>query len=142
MPKIARELTSLAVSNLRKAGRHAVGGVAGLCLNVVVSRTCSGKLGISRAWVLRIVLDGKRSELGFGSYPEVSLATARERAREHRQQVRGGRNPLAERRVQRAEQIANEKLRQYTFAVCAKTYIEDHRAGWKNKKVVSQFEIL
>jgi vacuolar-type H+-ATPase subunit H len=45
--------------------------------------------------------------MGLGAYPEVSLADARDKARELRKQVRNGVNPLEEKHAARAEQ---EKL--------------------------------
>ena len=60
MPKIAKELTPLAVSKIRRTGLHAVGGVNGLGLKVMPSG--------SRAWVLRTVVAGKRREYGLGGY--------------------------------------------------------------------------
>lgn len=68
MPKIAKELSALAVSKLQE-GAHAVGGVPGLQLQVI---------GASKVWVLRFALHGKRRRMGLGSYPAVSLASARE----------------------------------------------------------------
>lgn len=89
MPKKAKELSALAVSKIKAEGRYAVGGADGLHLRVA---------GGSRAWVLRVVVgtrtndEGKavvhRRDIGLGSYPEVSLAEAREKARERRKQVR------------------------------------------------------
>lgn len=51
-PKVAKELAPLAVKRLTDPGRHAVGGVRGLYLNV----TESG----ARQWVLRIKVGGRR----------------------------------------------------------------------------------
>ena len=50
MPKKSKELSALSVSKIKKTGRHTVGGVDGLCLNVE---------GNSRVWILRAVV-GKR----------------------------------------------------------------------------------
>ena len=60
---------------LRGDGRYAVGGVPGLYLRIE---------GNSRSWVFRHQSKGKRQEFGLGSYPEVSLAQARDRAWERR----------------------------------------------------------
>jgi hypothetical protein len=62
MPKIAKELTPLAVSKLRRTGLHAVGGINGLGLKVMPAG--------SRAWVLRTVVAGKRREYGLGRLSE------------------------------------------------------------------------
>ncbi|WP_319923120.1 cation transporter [Acinetobacter bereziniae] len=50
MPKKSKELSALSVAKIKKTGRHSVGGVDGLCLNVE---------GNSRVWILRAVV-GKR----------------------------------------------------------------------------------
>ena len=85
MPKIAKELTPLAVSKIRRAGLHAVGSVAGLGLKVMPSG--------SRAWVLRTMVAGKRREYGLGGYPSVSLASAKDRARTMLDQLFAGVDP-------------------------------------------------
>ena len=67
MPKLAKELTALQVKHLIRPGWHAVGGVAGLLLQV---RAPTGKGGLpSRSWILRNRSAGKRRPLGLGAYP-------------------------------------------------------------------------
>ena len=70
-----------------KRGRHADGG--GLYLVVDPSG--------ARRWLLRVVAQGKRRDIGLGGFPLVSLADAREAARHLRAIARSGGNPLAER---------------------------------------------
>ena len=79
MPKIATELTDLHVRRIDQPGWHAVGGVAGLLLQVRKPGGASTKL--ARSWVLRIQNGLKRVPLGLGSYPQLTLKEARERAR-------------------------------------------------------------
>jgi integrase len=98
MPKIASELSALAVKNLSASGLHAVGGVPGLHLQI----TNSG----ARSWVLRVRVGSKRRDVGLGSYPSVSLAQARQKARETREQVRQGIDPILERQAAKARLIA------------------------------------
>lgn len=129
MAKKARELSALAVSKLTAEGRHAVGGVDGLYLRVA---------GKSRAWVLRIMISGKRCDVGLGPFPEIKLADAREVAREHRRQVRNGMDPLEVRRHSRAAQ-AVERTAKKTFKDCAEAYVEGNKAGWKNEKHQKQW---
>jgi hypothetical protein len=43
--------------------------------------------GEGRSWVLRCSVVGRRRDLGLGSYPTVTLAQARERARMIRDQI-------------------------------------------------------
>ena len=47
MSKRAKELSAMSVSNIKADGLHAVGGVPGLCLQII---------GESRSWILRIAV--------------------------------------------------------------------------------------
>lgn len=82
MPLKARELSPLEVRRLTKPGRWSVGGVDGLALQVF-------RLG-ARSWVLRVRVAGTQREMGLGSFPTVTLADAREKARQHRTTVAHG----------------------------------------------------
>jgi len=48
-------------------------------------------------WMLRLVVHGKRREMGLGRWPDVSTGEARERAAEARKQLRDGMDPIEER---------------------------------------------
>ncbi len=78
--------------------------------------------GGSRRWVQRIVIRGRRRDLGLGSYPLVSLAEAREAAAGNRKVARAGGDPAA-----RASGPVVP-----TFAEAADRVIEMHTPGWKN----------
>src|SRR5690606_4839005 len=93
MPKIAKEMGALEVSRLRTDGEFAVGGVQGLYLRVQ---------GEARYWLLRYRMGERRHKLGIGPFPTVTLAMAREKAREARQKIHNGLNPLSDRVQQRA----------------------------------------
>ena len=128
--KKAKELTAMAVSRIKSNGRVAVGGVAGLRLFTH---------GNSRSWVLRIVIGGRRRDIGIGSYPEVSLAEARARALEFRAKLRNGIDPLAERKATRDhERLASAKSK--NFSECAAAYINENLAGWSSSKTATKFE--
>ena len=127
--KKAKELSDLKVKALKAEGRYAVGGADGLHLRIV---------GNSRAWILRIKIGTKRSDIGLGPYPEVSLADARELARDHRKKVRDGIDPLQEKRDALAA-LRVERARTNTFEECAKAYIDAHKAGWKSDKHAKQW---
>lgn len=139
MPKKARELSALAVSRLKAEGRHAVGGVDGLYLRIA---------GCSRAWVLcvamgtRINRAGKavprRLNMGLGSYPEFSLAEAREKARELRKQIRNGIDPLKKKHDRKAQE-EKEARRQKTFCECAESVLEIKGRELRNKKHIAQW---
>ncbi len=63
---------------------------------------------------------------------------AREKAREHRNRIRDGANPLQEKREQRVAMLV-EKAKSKTFRQCAEAYVEAHRAEWKNAKHAAQW---
>ena len=52
----------------------------------------------ARSWIQRLVIRGKRCELGLGSVALVPLAEAREKAVSNRKLAREGGDPLAEKR--------------------------------------------
>jgi integrase len=60
----------------------------------------------SRDWVFVWKVDGKKHKLMLGSLSDLSLAEARERAREARAQIADGKHPRVEREKRRAEQFA------------------------------------
>lgn len=129
MPKIAKELGALAVSKLGP-GVHAVGGVAGLHLQVTQ--------GAGRSWLLRYMLAGTRREMGLGPFPEVGLADARLQAAQARQRLREGGDPLADRVAARTRQKA-EQARRKDFRTCAEELIESKGPGWKSAKHEAQW---
>jgi len=107
----ARSLTDARVRHA-KPGKHY--DLNGLFLLV--------ESGGSRRWVQRIVIRGKRRDLGLGSYPLVSLAEAREAATDNRKVARAGGDPTAR---------ASGPIVP-TFAEAADQVIEMHTPGWKN----------
>lgn len=126
---------------------YAVGGVAGLYLLV---------RGRSRAWILRMKLQahGRRRELGLGSYPEVTLAMARDRAWGMRRaysasriaQIEAGKfevpqPPIGspERPAQIVAHTGAKSTEPKTFQFCAETYIAAQAPGWRSPKHVKQW---
>ena len=75
----------------------------------------------SKQWLQRIVIRGKRRDLGLGGYPLVSLAEAREAAFANRKLARAGGDPLALRKSTAVP----------TFSEAAETVIHIHEASWK-----------
>lgn len=129
MARLIEKLTPLAVRKLVTPGYYGDG--AGLWLQVSVSGT--------KSWIFRFTLSGKQREMGLGSILTVSLAEARAKAKECRQLVQAGQDPLE---VRRASQLLRdlERAKSMTFDQCAEAYISAHRAGWKNAKHASQWE--
>jgi integrase len=94
--------------------------------------------GGGRSWLLRYQLAGRVHDLGLGSYPEIGLADARQRALEARRAKANGTDPLAMRRAER-EARRIEEARSITFRDCAERYIAAHEAGWRNPKHARQW---
>jgi integrase len=113
------------VKRLTEPGLHAVGTVPGLRLNV----TNTG----AKSWILRTMIGTKRSDIGLGSYPGVTVAAAWDRARTALDTIRNGKNPIAERESKQAAIT-------WTFKTCALAYIAAFRASWKNAKHAQQWE--
>lgn len=83
----------------------------------------------AKRWVFRYQAAGRRHDMGLGSYPEISLAKARQKAAEHRRERQ--RRPLAEKVRQRAaERLSAAKGR--TFCEVAEEFIARNEAAWKN----------
>ncbi len=80
---------------------------------------------------------GKRRDLGLGGYPDVTLAQARERARETRAIIQQGRDPVAEREA--AQAALRAAVRVPTFDECAKRFIAAKASGWRNPKHRAQW---
>jgi integrase len=94
-------------------GRHADGG--GLYLSV--------KNG-GRSWTYLYRFKGRRIELGLGTASTVSLARARDLARNCRNMLAEGVDPKAARRPTQG----------HSFAECAARYVEAHESEWTNAK--------
>jgi integrase len=131
MPKVANELGALQVQKLAAVpGLHFVGGVHGLALQVASAG--------AKSWILRMVVGGKRREMGLGPYPEITLAKARDKAREARELVRGGIDPI-QRQREAASALRAAVAKALTFDDCANSYISAHEAGWRNVKHAQQW---
>mgnify|MGYP000891910219 CR=1 FL=1 len=129
MTRVAKEISALAVSKLTTEGAHAVGGAPGLQLQII---------GASKVWVLRFSLHGKRRRMGLGSYPAVSLAAARESARQAHALIRSGEDPIQERLSSRKAKTA-ATTKSLTFRQAAAQYIAAHEGTWTNNKHYQQW---
>ncbi len=137
MPKVAAELGPLDVKRLAHRGGEGnamvpVGGVSGLYLQL----TPKG----GRSWILRMLVGGRRRDIGLGGFPTVTLAQARDKAREARDKVERGVDPVEERKNAKARLIeARRKGMLFSEAVdkalAAKLDAfrnEKHRAQWRS----------
>ena len=118
-----KRLTDRAV-RAAKPGKHHDGGGHGLMLVVGGSGT--------RSWVQRVKIRGRKHprELGLGSYPLVSLAAAREKARENTAMAREGRDPKAERERERASELTLEQAARTVHALGVSGWSAGHAHDW------------
>lgn len=119
MPVRKPELSALAVGRLAEPGLHAVGGVVGLYLRITPT--------LGKSWVLRAVIGPRRTDVGLGSFPSVTLAQARDKARSARAMIEGGVDPVA------AKAEAKARLNVVatpTFAKVAADYFAIKKSEW------------
>lgn len=124
MPKIAKELTVAAVAKLREPGRYRVGGVQGLQLRVTDTGT--------RLWVYRVVVAGKRRDIGLGNLQDVTLSQARDAARDMGRSIRSGVDP----KPAKAPVVAQSRN---LFKIVAHDMIAAKKAEWRNEKHKAQW---
>jgi integrase len=84
---------------------------------------------VSKSWLLRYALAGKRRDMGLGPYPAVSLAEARQKAQDARKLLAEGQDPVEAARASAAAASAIP-----TFREAAERYIAAHEDSWRNPK--------
>lgn len=129
---MGRAINRLSVKEAQKnldPGLYGDGG--GLYLQVSASRT--------KSWVFRFMVGRRPRKMGLGDYPRVSLADARDAARDAYKLVRAGSDPIEVR--QRANSEATQRrAKALTFRQCAEAYIAQQHAHWTNEKHAQQWE--
>ncbi|MYE40238.1 MAG: site-specific integrase [Chloroflexi bacterium] len=116
MPKILKnELNPRTVATLSKAGKYNDGG--GLILRI-------DQQG-NKVWIQRVILDGRETMRGLGSYPAVSLADARRASAELKERIKTGTPPEPD---------------VMTFAVAAEQFLEGWTRQFKSPKHALDWE--
>jgi integrase len=117
-------LSARAVATLTKPGRHSDGG--GLYLKVDKSGT--------RRWVFMFERGGKQREAGLGSAAAVPLAKVRDIAREFREALAAGEDPIATREAGRRARQGRK-----TFGQCADDFLAAKSPALRNAKHRAQW---
>ena len=122
------KLTALEVEKQQSPGRYADGN--GLYLEVTKAGT--------KTWLFRYQLNGKRTQLGLGSYNKKtnSLAQARRAALDKKLLVAQGIHPKAH--EERSNQELHEQRSTMTFEQCAEEWFANMQPRWSNKKHAQQ----
>lgn len=139
MPKKVQELSAIEVKRLQhatsKTGKeynslHPVGGVSGLLFQVTPTN--------AKSWILRTMVGNKRRNIGLGSYPEITLSKAREKAREAKENISNGLDPVEIKQASKRALIASQAS-QITFDGAAKKYIKMKSKEFKNPRQEQQW---
>ena len=130
MPRIADEMSALELKRLEHPGGRGnatfnVGGVTGLQLQV----TPRG----AKSWLLRVTIGNRRRKVGLGSYPTVTLAAARQRARDALDRIAAGADPVEERRAAQAA-LRAAQARSLTFAEAMAKFAPKKLAEFRSEK--------
>lgn len=111
-------MQKLNAQKVARAGPGEYGDGIGLYLRVSPA--------LSRYWVYRFQIRGKRQEMGLGNLLEVGLAEAREKALEARRLVKKGINPIEQRKI--------ASVAAQTFGDAADQYFEAKKGEYGNAK--------
>ena len=83
----------------------------------------------SGSWLLRYERDGRERMLGLGPVHTIPLKLAREKARDARQRLLDGIDPVEQRREAKAKHVL-DAARSKTFAQVADQYFDAHEGKW------------
>jgi integrase len=126
MGAAVNKLSARTVATVTKPGRHSDGG--GLYLNVSPSG--------ARSWLFMWKRAGRRREMGLGSAGSVTLADARQIARDYRGLVAKGLDPIEARRA-----ATNAVTAKPTFGEIADALISAKESEWRNAKHRAQWRM-
>lgn len=94
-----------------------------------------------KGWYYIYTFDGRKRFMKLGTYPDVSLATARERFDVAKVKVKNGVDPLAEQ-----ESAKDERLKAPTLATLIEDYLEKHakkfKRSWEEDERILNKEVL
>ncbi|WP_173955727.1 tyrosine-type recombinase/integrase [Polynucleobacter tropicus] len=119
------------VKNLKQPGRYTDALVKGLHIWV--------KPNLNKYWIFRFTHNGKQHNTSLGSFPALSIADARLKTQQARDELTKGTNPVAAKRASKAlkQAVETEKVR---FKDFAHSCIQTKRAEWTNQKHGDQWE--
>ena len=131
MPRKAKSLSALEVARIKSPGLHAVGTVDGLHMLV--------KATGARSWILRVKVGKKRRDMGLGGFPAVPLAAAHAKAREAREAIKSGVDPILTREQAHSALIASQSAA-ITFDRAVELFLDAKGDEWRNSKHRAQWK--
>lgn len=125
MPRQTGRLNALKVQRTKAKGLLSDGG--GLYLQISAAGT--------KSWVFRYRFQGRTTprDMGLGAYPDIDLASARQKAQDARKLLADGIDPLDNRRAVEAQERA-ERAKAMTFRQCGEAFLQAHEGTWRNEK--------
>ena len=86
----------------------------------------------AKSWIQRILIDGRRVDLGLGGWPVVTLKKARKKALKNRRMVRKGKDPIAKlRKTARNNRSEARRNASPSFREAAEKKLDGLSADWK-----------
>ncbi len=113
------KLTVARINALTAPGRHGDGATLYLFITP----------GGTKSWVQRVMIAGRRCDIGLGAYPTISLAKARRLAAANRTLIAEGGDPLADKR----------RAATPTFREAADRTFEANKTRWRNAKATANW---
>ena len=107
---------------------------AGLGLYLIVSPN-GGKW-----WRFRYRFDGKQKEMSLGTYPDVSLKEAAQQRDDYRSMVKGGDDPLYERKI---DKLSKRTASDNCFEAVTREWHQKHKHNWSEEhaeRTLTRFE--
>jgi len=94
-----------------------------------------------KTWLYQYQLDGKRRKMSLGSYPDITMETARSHFEDAKKKVKNGIDPVAEK-----EQAEEDRIKAPTVADLINRYIKEHampkKRGWMEDKRILEKDAL
>ena len=119
------------VKNLKSPGRYTDALVRGLHVWV--------KPNLTKYWIFRFTHQGKQQNRSLGAFPALSVADARIKAQQTRDELNKGVNPVAAKQASKPSKTTSEATK-ILFKDFAATCIQNKRAEWTNEKHGDQWE--
>ena len=119
--RIKNKLTSLALKKITQPGRYSDGN------NLYLKVEETG----SRRWILRLSINGKRRDMGLGSFSFINLNDARELAHKYNKLAKSGIDPIQER--------LKEKGLSITLKECVYKVYALNKPTWKTELLGRQW---
>jgi len=118
------------IKNLKNPGRYTDALVKGLHLWV--------KSSGAKYWIFRFTHGGKQANMSLGAFPALSIADARIKAQQAREELAKGVNPIEVKKAAKVALIeANNNV--ILFKDFAQSFIDTKRAEWSNAKHANQW---